>query len=223
MCLRVLDISILHCQHRSPLAGAERVTPEEIDSIIPVKGQKIISVLPGSIEKVIKNTYPVVKDVSVTVLWPSSLYIHVSERVPVLVWNQDSAVRWISEDGVAFEPKGEVEGLVSITAAGNPPSSGYNMNVLQQESKKSLASLILPVQNSPNEKETAEIPTQVFIEPELIPAIQEMAKQAPTGVPLVYSPMYGIGWFDDNGWKVFFGMQPQEMPQKLAAYQVIVE
>ncbi len=205
------------------LSGAERVTSDEIESIIPVKGQKILAVMPGSIEKVIKNTYPVIKDVNVTVGWPSSIYIHVNERVPVLVWSQDSAIRWISEDGVAFEPKGEAEGLVSITAAGNPPSSGYNMNVLHQESKKSLASLILPVQKTSEEKDIAEIPTQIFIEPELIPAIQEMAKQAPAGVPLVYSPMYGIGWFDDSGWKVFFGMQPQEMPQKLAAYQVIVE
>ena len=45
------------------LSGAERVTPEEIESIIPVKGQRILGVVPGSIEKVIKNTYPVISDV----------------------------------------------------------------------------------------------------------------------------------------------------------------
>lgn len=205
------------------LSGAERVTSEEIDSIIPVKGQRILGVTPESIEKVIKNTYPVISDVKVVVGWPSSLSIHINERVPVIEWNQDDVTRWISADGVAFDPKGEAEGLVSISAAGNPPSGSYNMNVLQQESKKTLASLVLPVQQANAEKDTPEIKTQIFIEPELIPAIQDIAKQAPAGVPLVYSPMYGIGWFDTNGWKVFFGMQPKEMPQKLAAYQVIVQ
>lgn len=205
------------------LSGAQRVTAEEIDSIIPVKGQRILGVTPGSIEQVIKNTYPIISDVKVIVGWPSSLSIHIKERVPVIAWNQDNATRWISSDGVAFDPKGEADGLVSITAAGNPPSGSYNMNVLQQESKKSLASLVLPVQKVNPDQITPEIKTQIFIDPELIPAIQDMAKQAPAGVSLVYSPMYGIGWFDSNGWKVFFGMQPKEMPQKLAAYKVIVQ
>lgn len=205
------------------LSGANRVTSEEIDSIIPVKGQRILDVTPDSIEKVIKNTYPVISDAKVIVGWPSSLSIHVTERVPVLAWIQDNSTKWISADGVAFEPKGEAEGLVSITAAGNPPSSGYNMNVLQQESKKSLASLILPAQQTATANTQPELKTQIFIDPQLIPAIQDMAKQAPAGVPLVYSPMYGIGWIDSNGWQVYFGMQPKEMPQKLAAYQVIVQ
>jgi hypothetical protein len=205
------------------LTGAERITAEEIESIVPVTGQKILGIMPGPIEKVIKNAYPVIEKVDVVVGWPSTISIHVEEREPVLIWNQDSTVRWISADGIAFEPKGEAEGLVSITAAGNPPSSGYNLNVLHQESKKSLASMVLPVQNAKDEDESEDAKIPVFIDPELIPAIQEMAKQAPAGVPLVYSPMYGIGWFDTNGWKVFFGMQPKEMPQKLAAYQIIVE
>ncbi len=127
------------------------MTSEEIDSIIPVKGQKILVVTPGSIEKVIKNTYPVISDVNVVVGWPSSLSIHINERVPVIEWNQDDVTRWISADGVAFDPKGEAEGLVSITAAGNPPSGSYNMNVLQQESKKTLASLVLPAQQANSE------------------------------------------------------------------------
>ncbi len=205
------------------LSGAERVTQEEIESIIPIKGQKILGVVPGPIEKVIKNTYPVISDVSVVIGWPSSISIQVKERVPVLVWSQDDITRWISADGVAFDPKGEAEGLISITAAGNPPSGGFNLNVLQQEGKKSLASMVLPAQKTTDVKEIAEIPAQIFIDPELIPAIQSMAKQAPQGVSLVYSPMYGIGWFDTQGWKVFFGMQPDEMPQKLASYQVVVQ
>lgn len=203
------------------LSGADRITAEEIESIVPVTGQKILGVVPGPIEKVIKNAYPVIEEVDVVVGWPSTLSIHIKEREPVLVWKQDDTVRWISAEGIAFEPKGEAEELVTITAAGNPPSSGYNLNVLHQESKKSLASLVLKVPTELDESEEASVP--VFIDPELIPAIQEMANQAPAGVPLVYSPMYGIGWFDANGWKVFFGMQPKEMPQKLAAYQVIVE
>ena len=81
--------------------------------------------------------------------------IHVKERVPVSVWSQDDVTRWISADGVAFEPKGEAEGLVSISAAGNPPSGSYNMNVLQQEGKKSLASMVLPAKKQSDVKDIA--------------------------------------------------------------------
>ncbi|MBA4419917.1 MAG: hypothetical protein C0391_02100 [Anaerolinea sp.] len=205
------------------LNGAERVTAEEIDAILPVKGQKILSVTPDSIEKVIKNTYPVVEEVRVVVGWPSSITIYVKERVPVLIWDQDNLTQWISADGVAFEPKGEVEDITTIYASGNPPSVGYNLNLVQQESKKPLASLSFPGSRQSKHEEVVEIPAQIFINPEIIPAIQKMAEQAPQGVNLVYSPTYGIGWVDPKGWQVYFGMQPDEMPQKLAAYDVIVE
>lgn len=205
------------------LHGAERVTVEEINAILPVKGQNILTVTPESIEKVIKNTFPVVEDVQVVVGWPSSITINVIERVPVLIWDQDNLTRWISADGVAFEPKGEVEGLITIFASGNPPSVGYNLNLVQQENKKPLASLSLPGSQQSKAEEIKEIPTQIFIDPQIIPAIQKMAEQAHQGVNLVYSPTYGIGWVDTNGWQVYFGMQSDEMPQKLAAYAVIVE
>lgn len=204
------------------LDGAERVTLADVEAVLPVKGQKILTVTPRPIEKLIKNAYPVVEDVDVTIGWPASIHIKVTERVPVLAWDKDGVTRWISADGVAFEPRGEAEGLVTVYAEGNPPSGGYNLSMAKQDTSKPLASLSLMFFKT-NSDEVAEVPAEIFIAPEMIPVMQEMAKQVPEGVAMVYHPRYGIGWTDPKGWEVYFGMQPTEMPQKLAAYNEIVK
>ncbi len=204
------------------LRGGDRITNEEMESILAVTGKNVLTLSPNSLENIVKNTYPVVEKANVSIGFPATVSVRITERVPVLIWEQDSDLRWISADGVAFEPKGEAEGLTTIFANGNPPSGGYNLSLVRQESSKPLASLLVPSSLAPS-LQVEEAPTPKFIDPNLIPAIQGMANQAPAGVSLIYDPTYGIGWADPNGWEVYFGLTPAEMSEKLAAYAVVVE
>jgi hypothetical protein len=204
------------------LHGGDRITSEEMEIALAVTGKNVLTLSPQSLENIVKNTYPVVEKARVSIGFPASISVRITERVPVLIWEQDGNLRWISADGVAFEPKGEAEGLTTIFANGNPPSGGYNLSLVKQESSKPLASLLVPTNLVASQLVDA-APTPKFIDPALIPAIQGMAAQAPAGVSLIYDPTFGIGWADPNGWQVFFGVTPAQMPEKLAAYAVIVD
>jgi hypothetical protein len=201
--------------------GGDRVSLQEVQNIIPLKGQRMLTIMPNQIATVIRNSFQVLADVQVTVGIPDSITIHLEERKPVLAWDQDGATQWISADGIAFEPKGEAKDLVTISASGNPPSGKTNLSLMQQEQTKSLASLIFKSATDKKSQPATLLAVKSFIDPQIIPAIQEMSKQVPAGVNLIYQPRYGLGWEDPQGWKVFFGMNPKDMPAKLNMYKTI--
>jgi hypothetical protein len=203
------------------LVGGNRVSSQEIQNIIPLKGQRMLTIMPGQIATVIRNAFPVLADVQVTVGIPDSITVSLEERKPVLAWEQDDSTQWISADGIAFEPKGDAKDLVTIQANGNPPTGKTNLTLMQQDQTKSLASLIFTSAADKKSKPAVLQPVKSFIDPQMIPAIQEIAKQVPAGVNLLYEPRYGLGWEDPQGWKVFFGMNPKDMPAKLNMYKTI--
>ena len=206
------------------VVGGDRVTPEEVMNIAPLKGQRMLTIIPNQIATVVQNSFPVLNSVEVSTGIPNSITIHLDERQPVLAWSQDGTTRWISADGVAFDPYGEAGDIVTIAAEGNPPTGKTNLTVAKQEQPKTLASIILKkeVAEADPEKITA-TPPKSFIDPSLIPAIKAIASQVPEGVTLTYHPRYGLGWQDPQGWMVYFGMNPDDMPAKLNMYRTIVD
>jgi cell division protein FtsQ len=204
------------------LMGANRVTLDEIQSLAPMYGQRMLTILPGQIARVIQNAYPVLSEVKVSMGFPGVIYVRVQERVPVLQWNQGGSTQWISADGIAFEPKGEAEELVTINAEGAPPTGKVNLTLVRQENRKSLASLILKPEDLVDPLAEPINPPRAFMDPQMIPAIQAIAKQIPEGVQLEYHPTYGLGWTDPQGWNVYFGLNPDDMPAKLNMYREII-
>ncbi|MCJ7717980.1 MAG: ankyrin repeat domain-containing protein, partial [Anaerolineales bacterium] len=61
-------------------------------------------------------------EVDVKVAWPANISISVEERNPVLAWNWDGHVRWVDENGVAFEPHDEGLDVVQVKAGMLPPT-----------------------------------------------------------------------------------------------------
>jgi len=189
--------------------------------IVPLKGQRMFTIIPRQIATVVQNSYPVLADVQVTTGIPAQITIHLKERQPVLIWQQDGTTRWISADGVAFEPYGDSRELVTVIADGNPPTGKTNLTLAKQDQIKSLASVILKKDVQSDVVNTTVVQPKSFIDPQLIPAIQAVSKQVPAGVTLMYSPRYGLGWQDPQGWMVYFGMKPDDMPAKLNMYRTI--
>jgi hypothetical protein len=112
------------------------------------------------------------------------------------LWQQGDGYTWIDDSGVAFRPRGTVDGLITVQAQNTPPA-GVTAN----------ADPLSPA---------------AFVSPDLVRAIKDIARQAPQGVPILYDSKYGLGWSDARGWQVYFGSDATNMPLRLQVYGSLV-
>ncbi|GAB4492981.1 MAG: hypothetical protein Fur0016_28910 [Anaerolineales bacterium] len=178
--------------------GNQRVTSQDINSVLGIANQPGALLNPAQIEYNIRASFPEIYGAYVQVELPAKVTITVAERQPVAAWMQDGQVVWVDAYGYAFPPRGQVEGLVMVTAAGNPPTPG-NLGLAQT------------------------IGARPFLTPELSAAIATLAPQVPEGAALVYDPRYGLGWSDPRGWQAYFGKNNSDITTKLLVYQSLVE
>ena len=178
--------------------GNQRVTSQDINSILGIANQPAAFLNPAQIEYNIRASFPEIYGAYVQVELPAKVTITVAERQPVAAWVQDGQVVWVDAYGYAFPPRGQVDGLVTVTAAGSPPTPG-NLDLTQT------------------------IGARPFLTPELSAAIAALAPQVPEGAALVYDPRYGLGWSDPRGWQAYFGKNNSDITTKLAVYQSLVE
>ena len=102
--------------------GLERFTETEIIHAINIKGTPIFFVHPEKIKQDLQHTYPGLSEVEVEVSWPANVLISLKERYPVLAWNWDGHVRWVDENGVAFEPHDQGLDVVQVNSTMLPPT-----------------------------------------------------------------------------------------------------
>lgn len=177
--------------------GNNRLTREEISAAMGVLGQSVFTVQPEDAEMRLRMNYPELLSVNVDVYLPNHVYVTVSEREPVILWQQNGAYTWIDANGVAFRPHGVVEGLVPVTGLATPPSG-----VLLADN------LLSP---------------PPYMQTELANAILLLAPNVPADTTMVYDQTYGLGWEDVRGWKVFFGSSAHDMPLKARVYQSLAQ
>jgi len=178
------------------LHGNQRLSQTEINASLGLVGQPIFKAVPSQIEASLRAEYPELAQVNVRVGLPNQLVVTVTERTPVLAWSQDGQVTWIDQQGIAFKPSGQVQGLIPVTASGTPPALPADPST--------------PLYERP------------FIAPETVHAMMELVPYVPTGVSMTYDPQYGLGWQDPHGWSVYFGKSTQDIQMKLQVYQAIV-
>ncbi len=179
------------------LAGAERLTPEEVNRVLNITGRPVFGLDPESLAWNLQQAFPELSSVVLKVGFPSRVIALVEERKPLIVWLQGEVIIWIDADGIAFLPRGEVEGLVKVHALGSPP------DLAQDEEAEEVAPRFLTV--------------------ELVTAILIVDSQAPAGAPILFDPEHGLGWEDPQGWQVFFGNTGEDMVTRLQIYQTLVE
>jgi hypothetical protein len=102
--------------------GLERFTEAEIVQAINIKGSPIFFIHPEKIKQDLQHTYPGLSEVEVEVSWPANVLISLKERYPVLAWNWEGHVRWVDENGVAFEPHDLGLDVVQVNSAMLPPT-----------------------------------------------------------------------------------------------------
>jgi hypothetical protein len=104
------------------IEGLEHFTDSEISQAININGSSIFFVNPELVKEDLRLTYPGLSNVVVKVSWPASVLISLQERVPILAWNWDGHVRWVDENGVAFEPHHQGVDLIQVNSIELPPT-----------------------------------------------------------------------------------------------------
>lgn len=176
------------------LEGAQRMSAAAINTALQVTGSSIFSVQPAELVEILREQFPELERASISVGFPGSVTVRVTERQPLLSWEQAGLTVWVDAAGVAFMPQ-EAGGdaLVKVTALEAPPS-------LQPD----------------------QFGRHQLIRPEMVSGIVTLAQIAPPGAPLIYDPTLGFGWSDPGGWQAFFGQDGSDIVQRMAIYRSIL-
>lgn len=190
------------------LRGAERLSGEAILSQIDLAGTSIIRVRPQEIETRIEEQFPGLKTVSVSLRLPATAAVRVTERQPLILWQQDNAAYWIDEDGIMFPIFGEAEVAMTVLASSDPPSPPLPVESDAADDQEPL--FLMPEITHP-------MTTHAFVK-----GLLALRDYVPEGSYLQYDPRFGLGWQDPNGWLVYFGNNTEDIEPKLTQYEHIL-
>ena len=178
------------------LYGNIQLTQADINSVLNIAGQPIFLLTPSDLETHLRLNYPELASVRVNVSLPNIVTVTVTERQPIIRWEQGGGYTWISDDGIAFRPRGELVGLIPVVALSAPPVEGGGTDPL--------------------------IPTP-FISTEMVRALTGLYGHVPPGTPIIYEKGYGFGWNDPRGWRVYFGTSASDVALKIRVYESMVD
>lgn len=192
----VLSLPYFHVPAATVL-GNSRLSREEINGVLGVSGESIFTIQPEEVRTRLLLSYPELLSAEVKVSLPNQVRVTVVERQPILFWQQEGeGVTWIDANGVAFRPRGVVEGLASVLALDAPPAGLPSDDPLSPPS---------------------------YMAQDLVEAIRLLAPLVPANTTLTYSAADGLGWDDPRGWRVVFGTGAQDMLLKVRIYQSLVD
>ena len=192
------------------VTGLKRLTLEDINPVLALTGEAIVQVDPQIVVERLQQAFPEFSTIQVRISLPAQVRLFVIERQPVIDWVTKGQEQWVDVQGVAFPPRGQVEGLLKVDAEGSPLT----------------ASVEPPASADPkaaNKNSAASVQARAQLLPmDLVSTILAMRRYLPDGSPLLYSSDHGLGWNDPGGWRVYFGSQLKDMDQKLLVYQALV-
>ena len=177
------------------VTGNQVVTPADINSVLNISGQPVFMVTPADLETRLRLNYPELASVRVSVSLPNLVTVDVRERKPAIRWEQGGGYTWVAEDGIAFKPRGEMVGLISVVAASAPPITGAAAD---------------PLTPAP------------FISTDMVQALKGLASHVPPGQSILYDARMGFGWDDPRGWRAYFGATSSDIELKMRVYESMV-
>ena len=182
---------------QAQVAGNQILTSQEINAALNIAGQPTFLLIPSELEKRLRLQFPELAAANVDVRLPNTVSVQVVERKPVVRWEQGDGYTWVSEDGIAFRPHGDMPGLITVTALSAPPIEGI---IVSSD----------PLTPAP------------FLAPDMVKSVKELAGHVPPGVQILYDESFGFGWNDPRGWKVYFGTTASDMELKMRVYESLV-
>jgi cell division protein FtsQ len=203
------------------ISGLQRLSQADVEAILDLKGQSIISVSPNAVKASLEKAFPELSAVAVTVGLPADVAIAVRERQPVLAWSVKDKIIWIDSEGVMFDPHGDAGALLTIQSDDTPPLAMIPPD-------PSVAATVQAAASSSTAPDATPVvvvvdPSKQRVDSAIINAAGLLKSQMPENSTLVYSKLNGLGWSDPRGWQVYFGLSFTDMPEKLTMYQSIVD
>ncbi len=110
------------------VTGNQRITTDQINAVLNSAGQPIFTLLPSKLENRIRLNYPELASAKVTLSLPNVVSVSVTERQPIILWQQNGAYAWVDENGIAFRPRGSADKLISVNALASPPQGQPSAN-----------------------------------------------------------------------------------------------
>ena len=180
------------------ITGNQRIPTDEINGALGLSGYPIFLLTPDQIEQRALRNYPELAAVEVDISLPNIVTVNVTERQPVIMWQQDGGYTWIDETGTAFRPRGEAPGLIVVQALNAPPAFSKPMPLDSQAGEAA------PAEQEPvSTSEDQTLEPAPFISVETVKALVALAPHVPPGTPILYDPATGLSWTE------FCTTQPQ--------------
>ncbi len=190
------------------ITGLGRLTLPDVEAVLDLNGKSIVTVAPDTLKAELKEAFPELSAVSVSVWLPSGVSIAVRERQPVLAWKTKDVVTWIDAEGAMFGPRGDVGNLLMVQSAEKPP----------------LGPTLIPVSGATTKASSPAVnPASQRVDTQVITAAAVLATQMPAESSMVYSSANGLGWTDPRGWQVYFGLNLDNIAEKLSLYKAIAD
>ena len=181
---------------QAQVVGNQMLTPAEINTALDISGRPTFLLIPAELEKRLRLQFPELSVARVDVSLPNTVSVQVVERKPVVRWEQGEGYTWVSEEGIAFRPHGDMPGLIGVVALSAPPIEG----IISSD----------PLTPTP------------FLEPDMVKTIKGLAGHVPPGVQILYEAEFGFGWKDPRGWQVYFGTTASDVDLKVRVYESLV-
>jgi hypothetical protein len=197
------------------VTGNQRISTDEINSVLGLSGYPVFLLVPDQIKMRVLRNYPELASVEVSISLPNIVTVNVTERQPVILWQQDGGYTWIDETGTAFRPRGEAPGLIVVQALSTPPARPEPASLDSSAGETEQAQMSAPV-----DKPLTPAP---FISEETVKALVALAPHVPPGTSILYDPTTGLSWADGRGWQAVFGLSGDDTETKVLVYQAMVD
>ncbi len=205
-CLLILMTNLEQFRVTQPtLIGFERLTAADLEPVLITNGELVFAIDPKEIQTQLQTAFPELTNVMVKVNFPGNLIISVTERSPVIAWQQGDSIQWIDAEGYIFQPRGDIIVPLTVVAENAPPQMQNPETTLEE---------------SETVDETSR-PAQM--DSRLLAAAQTLSEHLGTGAVIVYSEANGLGWSDPRGWKVYVGSTLRNLETKVKVYSTIVD
>ncbi len=137
-----------------------------------------------------------IADVKIELGWPPNLItIYVQERMPAIVWSEAGKEIWI-----------DIQGRVMKARAAMPDVIRVNVEV---DAYTGPSDTVTDLEELDKDVVLGALRLQEFL---------------PTGVDLSYDPINGLGWTNEQGWKIWMGIESSAgMSRKIDEYQAYVK
>jgi len=202
------------------ISGLKRININQVTTELGLIGEPVFMLDAQTIRSDLLTTFPEFSDAEVKIELPNTVWITVTERVPVLAWIRGGESYLVDAQGITFPARnvGLSGSYPSVEAAGNPPViilPDEEEPTLRDATISKITGVLLP-QLSPQDQ------VKPLLSPEMVQAILLVHEQAPAGSKIIYDPIHGLGWTDRRGWMVYMGGE-KDAAVKIQVYRAIFE